>query len=43
MFYFELETLLNELVKLCSSFSQKNDFEQKCRVFYFLQKCQAIF
>ena len=44
IFYFELETLLNKLVKLrSSSFFQKNNFEQKCRVFYFHQKSQSIF
>ena len=43
IFYFELETLLNQVVKLCSSFFQKNNFEQKCRVFYFHQKSQLIF
>ena len=41
-FYFQLETLLNKLVKLCSSFFQKNYFEQKCRVFSFHQKNQPI-
>ena len=29
IFYFELETLLNKLVKLRSYFLQKNNFEQK--------------
>ena len=38
IFYFEFETLLNKLVTLCSYFLQKNNFEQKCRVFYFHQK-----
>ena len=37
-FYFELETLLDKLVKVFSHFFQKNNFEQKCRVFYFHQK-----
>ena len=31
IFYFELETLLNKLVKPCSYFFQKYDFERKCR------------
>ena len=43
IFYFELEALLNKLVKLRSYFFQKNNFEQKCRVFYFHQKGQPIF
>ena len=42
-FNFELETLLNNLVKLCSSFCQKNNFEQKWRVVYFHKKSQPIF
>ena len=33
IFCFELEILLNELVKVCSYIFQKNKFEQKCRVF----------
>ena len=41
-FYFELGTLLNKLVNLCSYFFQKNYFKQKCRVFYFHQKSQPI-
>ena len=41
--YFESETLLNKLVKLCSYFFQKNNFDQKWRVFYFHQKSQPIF
>ena len=40
---FELETLLNKLVKLCNCFFQKNNFEQKCKVFYFHKKSQPIF
>ena len=42
-FYFELETLLNKLVKLCRSFFQKNNFERKRRASYFYQKSQPIF
>ena len=42
-FYFELETLLNKLVKLCSYFFQKNNFEQKCKVFCFHQKKSICF
>ena len=39
IFYFELKTLLNKLVILCSSFFfQKNDFEQKCRVLFSSKK-----
>ena len=34
IFYFQLQTLLNRLVKLCSSFIQKNNFEQKCSVIF---------
>ena len=41
--YFELEALLNKLVKLYNYSSQKNNFDQKCRVFYFHQKGQPIF
>ena len=37
-FYFESEALLSKLVKLCSYFFQKNNFEQKFRMFYFHQK-----
>ena len=32
IFYFELKTLLNKLVKLCGYFFPKNNFEQKWRV-----------
>ena len=42
IFHFELETVLNALVQLSSYFFQKNNFEQKCRVFYFHQKSQSI-
>ena len=42
IFYFELKTLPNKLVKLCNNFFQKNNFEQKCRVLYFHQKSQPI-
>ena len=39
MFYFELETLRNKLVKLCSYFFfQKNNFEQKCSGFILSKK-----
>ena len=43
IFHFELETLLDKLVKLGSYFFQNNDFDQKCKVFYFHPKSQPIF
>ena len=43
IFYFELKTLLNKILKLCSYFFQKNNFEQKSRVIYFHQKSQPFF
>ena len=41
IFCFELETVLNKLVKLCSSFFQKNDFEQNS-VFCFIKKVNLV-
>ena len=38
IFCFELETLLSMLVKLCSSFFEKNDFEQECSVLFSSKK-----
>ena len=43
IFCFELETFLNKHVKTCSPFFQKNNFEQKCKVFCFHRKSQPIF
>ena len=43
IFYFELETLLNKLIKLSSSFFQKNNFKQKCRGLYFHEKKSTDF
>ena len=42
IFFFELETPLNKLVKLCSYIFQKNNFQQNCQVFYFHQKSQLF-
>ena len=38
IFYFELETLLNKLVKLCSYFFVKNNFKQECSVLFSSEK-----